>query len=161
MAKSSRSSKRKKKPGLGEQLLENLARPEVVGLGFILLSAFTLLSLLTGSRGQLTGAWIDLLQKLVGVGVWGVPLALGALGFWMIIYAIDRMPNLPWQRPVGIALLLISYITAASLLLPTELRTIAAARGDGGGLLGHNLASGLEQTIGIGGAWAFVSFLIV
>jgi S-DNA-T family DNA segregation ATPase FtsK/SpoIIIE len=161
MAKSSRSRKRKKTASLAEQLWDALARPETVGLLLILISAFTLLSLLTGSRGQLTGAWIDLLQQLVGLGVWGVPLALGALGFWMVIYAIERMPNLPWQRPVGISSLLVAYITAASLLVPAELRSIAAARGEGGGLLGYNLAGGLTQTVGLGGAWAFVTFLIV
>lgn len=162
MAKAKRTSKRKKKqPDILEELRRNLLRPEVIGLALILLSAFTLLSLVTNSRGSLTGAWVELLQRLVGVGVWGVPLALGALGFWIVIDAIERMPNLPWQRPVGIALVLVAYTTAASLLLSRDVRYVASQRSDGGGLVGYYLADTLDKNFGYGGAWAFVTFLIV
>lgn len=162
MAKAKRTTKRKKKqPDIFEELRRGLLRPEVIGLALILVSAFTLLSLVTNSRGSLTGAWIELLQRLVGVGVWGVPLALGAVGFWIIIYAIERMPNLPWQRPSGIALILVAYTTAASLMLPRNVRYVASQRSDGGGIVGYYLAETLEQNFGYGGAWAFVTFLIV
>ncbi len=151
MAKRRRSRRSKPQPSLLQQLRESLLRAEVMGLSLVLISVFTLLSLLTGSRGQLTGWWIDTLTALVGVGVWGVPLVTGALGLWMVIRAIERMPDLPWQRPVGCALLFFAYITGAALwsrLEPTA-----------GGWLGNLLATGLSRTLGLWGAWAVTSFL--
>ena len=84
-----------------QQISRAVFRPEVGGVLLVLLAIFTLLSLLTASRGQLTGGWIDLLTALFGVGVWGVPFVLGGIGLWMVIRAVDQMPNLPWQRPAG------------------------------------------------------------
>jgi hypothetical protein len=57
-----------------QQISRAVFRPEVGGVLLVLLAIFTLLSLLTASRGQLTGGWIDLLTALFGVGVWGVSL---------------------------------------------------------------------------------------
>ena len=77
-------------------------RAEVGGVLLVLLALFTLLSLLTASRGQLTGSWVDLLRGLFGVGVWLVPVVMGVLGLWLVVRAVERMPNLPWQRPAGL-----------------------------------------------------------
>ena len=81
-----------------------------------MVSAFTLLSLITGSRGQITGAWIDLLQQFVGMGVWGLPVVAGTLGLWIVIRAVERMPDLPWQRPTGFLLIFIGYIIGSVLM---------------------------------------------
>ncbi|MCS6828441.1 MAG: DNA translocase FtsK [Caldilinea sp.] len=131
------------------------------GVLLVLLAVFTLLSLLTANRGQLTGGWVDLLRSLFGWGAWGVPLVLGIWGLWMVIRAIDQMPNLPWQRPTGLAFLFVAWITAISLLVEPELRTQMAQRGDAGGLAGKLLADALQHSVGAAGAWAFVTFLMV
>ena len=44
--------------GFIDMFLDGLQRAEVIGLLLVLMSAFTLLSLISGSRGALTGAWI-------------------------------------------------------------------------------------------------------
>ena len=62
----------KKKATPQKQLWDGLAavaRVEVVGLSLVLISVFTLLSLLTGSRGSVTGLWIDFLRYATGDGV--------------------------------------------------------------------------------------------
>jgi len=138
-----------------------LFRPEVGGVLLVLLAIFTLLSLLTASRGQLTGGWIDLLAAIFGVGVWGVPFVLGGIGLWMVVRAVDQMPNLPWQRPTGVLIIFAGVITALSLLLEPAVRARAAAEGDAGGAFGQFLADALERSISAPGAWAFVTFLIV
>ena len=83
----------KKKINPQKQLLDGLAtiaRVEVVGLSLVLISVFTLLSLLTGSRGSVTGLWIDLLAlHATGDGVAGVPLLTGFLGLWLVLRAIE------------------------------------------------------------------------
>ncbi|MBK8049057.1 MAG: hypothetical protein IPK16_19275 [Anaerolineales bacterium] len=98
--------------------LAALARGEVIGVALVLLALFTLLSLMTSSRGQITEGWISTLRSLFGVGVWLIPLVSGALGLWFIIRAIERMPNMPWQRPVGFALLFLRSLPAPRCCSP-------------------------------------------
>lgn len=136
-----------------------LLRVEVGGVFLVLLALFTLLSVLTSSRGQLTGGWVDLLQGLFGWGLWAVPAVLGALGLWMVVRAVEQMPNLAWQRPAGLALLFLCAITALSLLVEPGVRAQLAAKGDAGGAVGRLLADWLEQTVSRAGAWAAVTFL--
>ena len=166
MATKGRTAKRKKKVALSEQLRATVLRPEVIGVVLVLISAFTLLSLVTGSRGSVTDAWIRGLETLVGVGVWGLPVVTGVLGFWMVIYAIERMPNVAWQRPVGFGFLLLAYVITASLLLPLNVRSLnGASQRDafqsGGGLIGRTLATALERAIGFWGAWVAVLLIVL
>lgn len=156
-----RKSGQRRQPGGVETLARSLFRAEVGGALLALLAVFTLLSLLTANRGQLTGGWVDFLRSLFGWGAWGVPLVLGIWGLWMVIRAIDQMPNLPWQRPAGLAFLFVASITAISLLVDPELRSQMAQRGDAGGLVGRFLADALQQSVGAAGAWAFVTFFMV
>ncbi|MBU6350050.1 MAG: DNA translocase FtsK [Chloroflexi bacterium] len=142
-----------------EAVSRALLRVEVGGVFLVLLALFTLLSVLTSSRGQLTGGWVDLLQGLFGWGLWAVPAVLGALGLWMVVRAVEQMPNLAWQRPAGLALLFLCAITALSLLVEPGVRAQLAAKGDAGGAVGRLLADWLEQTVSRAGAWAAVTFL--
>ena len=155
MAKRRRSKKKSKSWGdrLGE-FFAILVRPEVVGSALIMLSVFTLLSLVTDSHGSLTGAWISALETAFGVGAYGFPLVTGALGLWMVIHAIERMPDLPWERPAGFALLFLAFITGAALLIPEQ--SIAS-----GGWLGDQTAALLSDTVTPIGAWAFVTFIAI
>lgn len=137
-----------------DQILTMAARPEVLGLVLVLLSVFTLLSLLTTTRGVITGQWIDLLEQLFGMGKWGVPLVTGALGLWVVIRAIDRMPDLPWQTPAGSGILFVAYVTAATLLFRSDPEA-------SGGALGVFLANNLENALGLWGAWSFVTILVI
>ncbi|MFZ1754642.1 MAG: DNA translocase FtsK 4TM domain-containing protein [Caldilineaceae bacterium] len=140
-------------------MLSFLLRTEVQGIVLVLLSVFTLLSLFTNSRGSITGAWIDLVRFLTGDGVWGVPLLTGALGLWMVIRAVDKMPDLPWQKPTGVSLIFLAYITGASLLSPSFVRLAQAEQGEAGGWIGFYVADFLEAALSLWGAWAAVTAL--
>jgi DNA segregation ATPase FtsK/SpoIIIE, S-DNA-T family len=152
MVKKRRSRRSRNQLNNLEQFLGLLLRPEAAGLLLVFVSLFTLLSLLTGSRGQITGAWVDTLSSFVGMGVWGLPLVAGILGLWIMIRAIERMPDLPWQRPVGIFLLFLAYITAVSIIYETQLA---------GGWLGMQLAQLLVVNLGTWAAWFIVSFTVM
>ncbi|CAN5747758.1 DNA translocase FtsK [soil metagenome] len=147
-------SKAPPKPDALQRLTATLARAEVGGVVLILLSAVTLLSLLTRSNGIITAALINTLQTLFGIGMWGFPLVTGTLGFWMVIRAIEQLPDLPWQRPAGLATLFLAGIIGATLWMQPE-QTAA------GGQVGLLLAGGLQNVIGSWGAWMFVGFLAV
>ncbi len=126
----------------------------MTGVVLILIAVFTLLSLMTGSRGSITGAWIDALEGAFGVGAWVFPLLLSAIGLWLVIHAVERMPDMSWQRPVGVALLFLAFITGAAL-------TFSPAQPYGGGWLGSQIAGQLEPAITAGGTWALVTLLSI
>ncbi len=160
-AKSKSSGRSGASGGGGADLAASLLRPEVMGAALVLLAVFTLLALVTGSRGGVTEGWVGVLRSLFGSGVWGIPLVAGALGLWLIIRAIERMPNMSWQRPVGFGILFLAVITAAALRLAPDARLQAAYAGEGGGELGSAFADGLQALLGSWGAWAAVTFLFI
>ncbi len=158
------ATRRKKKSSQLDEILQMLGfllRTEVQGVVLVLLSVFTLLSLFTNSRGSITGAWIDLVRSLTGDGVWGVPLLTGALGLWMVIRAVDKMPDLPWQKPTGVLLIFLAYITGVTLVSPGFVRMAQAEQGEAGGWIGFYLADFLEAALSLWGAWAAVTALAV
>jgi DNA segregation ATPase FtsK/SpoIIIE, S-DNA-T family len=160
----SRAPTSRSRPGGGTTLSSlgrTILRAEVVGTALVLVAVFTLLSLLTSSRSQLTDGWVDLLRSLFGVGVWWIPILTGAMGLWLVVRAIERMPNVPWQRPVGTSLLFLAFIMAVALLTPSALRTQLALEGDGGGQVGTLFADAFEGILGSWGAWAMVAFLVI
>lgn len=145
--------KRKQNPDPLQTALAVLQRPEVVGVTLVLIAVLTLLSLLTSSTGAITGVWIGWLQMLFGIGVWGFPLVIGAIGLWMVIRAVENMPDMPWQHPLGCGLLFIAAIVGATLWLGPAAQA--------GGLIGTALAELLKSVLGVGIAWAFVTFIAI
>jgi S-DNA-T family DNA segregation ATPase FtsK/SpoIIIE len=148
------SRKSKPQPNLLQQLPLFLSRAEVIGVILVFLSAITFLSLLTSSNGVLTATWLGWLEALFGVGIWGFPVVTGVVGLWMIIRAIEQMPDLPWQRPAGLVLLFLSVIMAATLWDGNVLDPL-------GGQVGLLLAEVVSGALGQWGAWAAASFMAV
>jgi len=134
-------------------------RPAFMGTFLFLLALFTWLTLLTSSQGWLTTAWIEGLKTLFGLGVWLFPLFIGAVGLWLVIHAIDRMPDIAWQRPLGCAMLFLAFIIGAALRYSPSTGWLITNHQQGGGRVGYLLAGFLEDTLSSWGAWAFVSFL--
>ncbi|MCB0047506.1 MAG: DNA translocase FtsK 4TM domain-containing protein [Caldilineaceae bacterium] len=154
MAKS-RGKKSKKQDGGGLfGSVSALLRGEIIGVALMLIALFTLLSLITNSRGLVTDAWISGLQSLFGVGVWLFPFLTAGIGFWFIRRAFDPIDDLPWQRPAGMLLLFVALIMGAGLYAGGE-------SPEQGGTLGAMLADLFRTTITPAGAWAFVTFLFI
>jgi S-DNA-T family DNA segregation ATPase FtsK/SpoIIIE len=148
------SRKSKPSPGPIQQLPALLSRAEVLGVVLLFVSAITLLSLLTSSHGVLTATWLGWLEMLFGVGMWLFPVVTGVLGIWMIIRAIEQMPDLPWQRPAGLTLLFASLVMAATLWDGSLQDPI-------GGQVGLLLVEVVGGLIGQWGAWAVATFLAI
>ena len=159
-SKSRRRASKKQTPWIDE-LFATLARPEVIGLALVIVSAFTLLSLITPSRGQVMGPWVEGLTWLVGISVWGLPVVTGMIGLWIVVLHIERTPDIPWQRPVGLLLMLLAWLLGASLALTPAARVQALGTTVGGGALGNEMALALEQTVGGLAGWLFVIALVV
>ncbi|MCB0110360.1 MAG: DNA translocase FtsK 4TM domain-containing protein, partial [Caldilineaceae bacterium] len=150
-----RKSTRKRKPTADplDVIANALTRPEVIGLILVLIAVLTMLSLLTSSTGAITGAWLAWLRGLFGVATWGFPVVLGALGLWMVIHAVEKMPDMPWQQPLGLGLLCLAGLIGTTLWV--------GPGSAGGGAIGIKLAETLRQVVGVGVAWAFVTLLTI
>ncbi len=146
-------AKRKQNNDLFSSLITRLQRPDVIGVGLVLVSLITFLSLLTSSTGTITGVWVGWLDRLFGIGAWGFPVVTGALGLWMVIRAVENMEDMPWQHPAGCGLLFLALIVGAALW--------TGSASHGGGLVGTFLAEGLQSVLGFWITWIFVLFLSI
>ena len=141
-----RQAKPKPKPAPD---LSRWFRGEVVGSALVLLALLTLLSLLTPNRGDLTEALISAMRVGFGVGVWLMPVVLGALGFWLALRQVAESPVVWRRRIAGGVGLFLAFEGAAHFLAgagdPWEL----ALAGEGGGATGWLLSQGLVVALGL------------
>jgi len=135
------------------------------GAVLVLVSALTLLSLMSGNQGRLTSFWIDLLQRGFGAAVWGIPFVLGFLGFWIIIRAVEQMPELDWRKPWGFLLLYLCSVVAMALapgdLFLETARLLSPFTDSAGGWVGRVLGAQLQELLGTWGAWLILTALTV
>lgn len=160
MAKRKSSKKSKGLSGWLDSFFSVASKPQVIGIVLILIAGFTLLSLITNSRGLITSAWIDGLEYLLGVGVWGFPFAFGALGLWTVLGSFGK-ENMSLNRPISLLLLLLVVSIIAALLIPYPQRMVTIGAADDGGLIGAILANFLHDIVGLWGAWAITTILAI
>jgi len=131
---------------------------------------FTLLSLVSTNRGALTGGWIALLGRAFGWGVYLLPLALIAVGLWLVLrnfggMAAGRIPLVSVERLVGIGLLYANLLTALHFFSFAESRQVAlelAAAARGGGYVGALVLGALQAVFGLGGtAIALIAWFLI
>jgi S-DNA-T family DNA segregation ATPase FtsK/SpoIIIE len=135
-------------------------RPEVFGLILLALALLTLLSLLSVSRGSLTEGWLRLLRGLVGWGVYVAPLALAAVGIWLLRRFATEDPHEKWEKPVGAMLLFLVLLAILQLIEPGAGFEDLEESG-GGGLVGWAAAELLISAVGFAGGIVVIVALSV
>ena len=130
-----------------------LFRPQVVGILLVTTALFTLLSLVSFSRGELSGGWLHLLRQGFGWGIYLMPVGLGAGGLWLLLRSMGRPPAVAWERVAGAVALACLLLTLTHLLIPAPEREAAAHRGGGGGYLGWAISSLLVSSVGQWGSY--------
>ncbi|MGC9522416.1 MAG: DNA translocase FtsK [Anaerolineae bacterium] len=109
-----------------------------------MLSALTILSMVSSQQGLLTQWWISLLEQLFGWGRYIVPIFLGALGLWLVLRRFgDRIPTPDPEQVVGIVLGFFIAVTSMHFIVSriwpaVDLYSLGRS-GVGGGLLGAAL----------------------
>ncbi|HEX7593848.1 MAG TPA: DNA translocase FtsK 4TM domain-containing protein, partial [Anaerolineae bacterium] len=131
---------------------------EIAAIGVIILALLTLLGALNLSGGFFLGAWVQLLQALLGWGVYVAPFVLGGLGVWLFLDALDKTWNIGWERPIGVVsgyLLILSMLHwVSSFANPLK----APVNFQGGGIIGWAITSILVGALGeVGAAIALVA----
>jgi S-DNA-T family DNA segregation ATPase FtsK/SpoIIIE len=164
--KSSRGSKSSNK-GTRKPLLANIPperRIDIIGIILALIGLLTLISLFTQQTGSVTGWWVDNLSKVIGWGVYILPLALLILGLWLLLRNIEKFPELSLERLVGIFLFFINLTTWFHLVIDGGMPEARA--GTGGGFIGGFIKISLVQMLGKPGAviaqiaWLLISLIL-
>lgn len=149
-------SKRNTRKREASRLLPLVLRPELVGAALVILALFTLLSLLSVSRGPVADAWIRALFVAVGLQTYLAPILLGAVGIWLCLWRAGRGRCLEPGRVAAVVLLWLATSAGLHAALGGADPLGAAARGQGGGYLGWALRQALRGGLGGIGAWVAI-----
>ncbi len=134
----------KPKPRTGPDLAQIL-RGELVGSILVVVALLLMLSMLSANQGTLTGAIIDFMRQLFGIGAWLVPILIAALGGWLALRTVTEQRGLTPQRLSAALTLFVVFEATLALLLGRE----DLSAGQGGGLLGRTVGEGLAFMMGV------------
>jgi S-DNA-T family DNA segregation ATPase FtsK/SpoIIIE len=140
---------------------------DLIGLLLVALGLFTIISLLSTRQTLIGGAWLDLLRTTFGWGMYVIPLAMVAIGIWLLLRTFgDRFPKLEVEQILGIGLLYFALLVVMHALtgaLEFDQGMEQARLGRGGGAIGAAILSLLLGGLGAGGtvvvlaAWLLIA----
>jgi S-DNA-T family DNA segregation ATPase FtsK/SpoIIIE len=135
---------------------------EIVAIFVLILAALTALGAFNLSGGFFLTTWVQLLQALLGWGVYLAPVVLGGLGIWLILDALDKTWNIGWERPIGVMLGYLVLLAILHWLSALTNPTDQPGQFQGGGIIGWLIASILIGAFGdIGALFALMALTAV
>lgn len=138
---------------------------DILGILLALLGLVTTLSLLSTEQGTVMGWWVKFLSQAAGWGMFVLPLALLALGLWLVLRRMDQFPTLSAERLGGVVLLYLNILSWMHLLAGGGWELAKA--GKGGGYLGGIFEWLFTGTTGKAGAvillvaWLLVALILL
>ncbi len=138
---------------------------DIAGTIMALVGLLTLLALLSPVRSGPTGGWLSFLAVTFGWGAYLFPLALLAVGLWLVVRNFERVPQLSLERLLGLTLLYLGLLVGLHFLLLPESQEAAfkaATGGQGGGYIGAAILELLQPNLGwAGSAVALLAWLLI
>ena len=142
---------------------------DILGVSLVLVGILTLLSLLSSNNSSLVGSWVSAVEWTFGLGGFIFPLALLVCGLWLVLRNFERVPQLAFERLLGLVLLFANFLAVlhfAVMLNNDQSAFDLAGAGGGGGYLGALIAGALEAGLGMGGeaialaAWFLIALAL-
>ncbi|MEN8097825.1 MAG: DNA translocase FtsK 4TM domain-containing protein, partial [Chloroflexota bacterium] len=128
----------------------------IFGITLIALSVIAILGGLSISKGQVTERMWEIIWVTFGLAGVAVPILIGALGLFLVLWGMDQPPGVPWSKLVGLFMLFLGIESALHNIYlmrnPTLSATTDTALRRGGGYVGAVLNSLLESAAGSVGA---------
>ncbi len=118
---------------------------DLAGLGLTGVGLLTLLAMIPSSRPSAMQPWLTLLALLGGDGAILLPLALLALGIWLVARRFVDAPPPPWYRLFGMTLVALTFFGFLGML--QQMRAPATQAGYGG-LAGRYAFRALSLALG-------------
>ena len=125
----------------------------IAGISLIFLTMILGLSLISPSQGTLTSMLSDWLGTMFGIGKPVVPLALGATGFYLVLWGMEQPPKLNYWRLAGLTIFFLAFQAIATSIVVqrsnpfTDVRQIADLQ-MGGGYIGGFFSWLLTSAVG-------------
>ena len=166
-SKKSKTSKRNQSTSKSKPILSGIPpqrRIDIFAIILVLIGLLTLISLFTQATGSVTGWWVENLGSVFGWGVYILPVALIALGMWMLLRNISKLPPISAERITGILLFFINLLVWFHLFIDGGFTDAQA--GTGGGYVGAAIKLGLVRALGRPGAaialfaWLLISLIL-
>ncbi len=126
---------------------------DVVGAIMAVVGVLTGLILISSQRSAVTGSMMLLLGQMLGWGIYILPIGLTAMGLWLILRRIEKLPPLSLERATGLILFFLWLLaTMHSIIAEPAMAEAAALAGWGGGYLGSLMERVLFNSLGRAGA---------
>lgn len=152
-SKTSRPQKRTTKSKTIQPILSGIPpqrRIDIFAIVILLVGVLTLVSLFTQSTGKITGWWVDNLSKIIGWGVFILPVALIGLGLIMLLRNLEKLHKLSPERVIGILLFFVNLLFLFHLIIDGGYPE--AKIGEGGGYIGAAIKLTFTRALGKPGA---------
>ena len=137
---------------------------DVVGTVMAVVGVLTLLVLFSAQRSIVTESLMSVLSRTFGWGIYVLPVGLIAMGLWLILRRIEKLPPLTLERATGIVIFFLWLLaTMHSIIAAPSMADQAAMDGAGGGYMGAMFEKALFKYLGAGGAvvaliaWLFIA----
>lgn len=137
---------------------------DVVGAIMSVIGIGTILILASAQRSAVSENLVSILSRTLGYGVYILPVGLIAMGIWLILRRIEKLPPLTLERATGIIVLFFWLLaTMHSIIAAPEMAEQAAMDGAGGGVIGSTFERVLFNNLGGNGAvvallaWLFIA----
>ncbi|HEY4689510.1 MAG TPA: DNA translocase FtsK 4TM domain-containing protein [Anaerolineae bacterium] len=118
-AKSKGKGNGKRRPGEPLIRLTLNQRLDILGLALVGIAGITILGFLSPNRTDPISAWLTWLRTTFGLGVFIVPVVIGAVGLWLLLRSFEGVPRPHGAQLVGfgltflVALATLSWIDAS------------------------------------------------
>jgi DNA segregation ATPase FtsK/SpoIIIE, S-DNA-T family len=136
---------------------------DVVGIVLVFIGIVIFFGLISANRSVVIGGVLSLLSRLLGWGLFILPLGLLVFGLWLVLRKIERIPPLDPERAIGSGILFLWLLAVLHSLAATpETAEAVALTGAGGGALGALFMRFLWGALGSVGAFiALLAWLII
>ena len=129
-------------------------KKDIVGGLLAVMGIVSFISYFSTDPGVFTGFFSQMLRRIAGWGGVILPLALLAIGLWLLFRNVDKFPRLSSGQVFGIILLYVNLLTWFHLIQGGGYP--AAKNGSGGGFIGAFFDQFLEDKLGLAGAVVFL-----
>ncbi len=145
---SSRKRREKQREQGPQMTLDPTLQQEILGVLLMAMGSVTVLALLSITKGALSEAWVMLLRRIFGWGVYPVALALIGGGLLLLGEDLRKRLSIPARGVFGLEVLFIALLGLSHLVESPEQALQLAEQGGGGGYIGWTISYFLITAVG-------------
>lgn len=116
-SRASRQPRQRNAPNRQEFRLNLQQKALIAGIATVFVTLLIILSLLSPNQGELTGALSGLMWRVFGWGGAIVPVMIGGVGLYLVLWGMEQAPRLPGYRLLGLVILFLAFEAFASLVV--------------------------------------------